>query len=419
MTQDPDKPKTQRTMGLIIMTVVLDFLGLGLIIPIFALLLLEDQTLLGPEVGDEVRNITYGMLIATFSICQFLSAPLLGTASDRYGRKPILFISLMGTIVGYLLIALGIYLQDLVWVFIGRGVQGMAAGNLSIVYSAISDISQPEEKPKNFGLVGVAFGIGFIIGPVVGGVLSDPTISPYFSFMTPFLAAAFLVLVNLILVYLRFPETLAQPDASAKISARSAGENLWKAARHKELGPMFLVVFFFTFGFTFFTQFIQPYMIKVFSFDSSDLGFILGYIGVIVALTQGLLVRVLSRRAAPASILRVSLAALSVSFLIILIPTKVWELYLFLPLMAIWQGIANPNISALISNLAPPQQQGQVLGMQQSVSSFAQIWPPLIGGVVTTWSISSPMWLAAIMVGFAWLAFVIQFGLTKGARKVN
>lgn len=401
------------------MTVLLDFLGLSLIIPILAPLLIEDHSIFGPEVGEEIRNISYGFIIATFSIFQFIGAPLLGTASDRYGRKPTLFVSLIGTLVGYLLLAFGIYLNQLPWLFLGRAIQGLSAGNLSIVYSAISDISSPEEKPKNFGLIGVAFGLGFIIGPVVGGILSDATISPYFSYITPFLFSAALVLVNLILVYIQFPETLAEPNPTARITPRSGFENLGKAARHPELGPIFLVVFLFTFGFSFFTQFIQPYLIKEFSYTTSDIGYLFGYIGFVIALTQGVLVRFLSGRVAPVRIVSVGLAVLSLAFLILLIPDESWELYLFMPLVAISQGVSNPNISAIVSNLAPAHLQGQTLGMQQSVASFAQIWPPMIGGVISSWSISSPMWLAAATIGLAWLAFMINFGLTKSSSEAH
>ncbi len=400
-------------MPTIFLTVFLDLLGLTLIIPILAPLLIDGFDILGEEVGDATRNLTYGLVIGIFSICQFFGAPVLGALSDRIGRKKVLFLTLLGTLAGYLLLALAISTSNLWLLLIGRAVQGLAAGNLSVIYSAIADISQPADKAKNFGLVGVAFGLGFIIGPVMGGVLSNHELVPWFSFVTPFLTSALLVLVNLGMVYARFPETNKRLNPDAKIAVFSGIVSLRKAFGNPQLRAIFVVVFFFIFGFTFFTQFIQVYLIRKFSFKQDDIGYLFGYIGFVIAFTQGVLVRYLSGRVAPAHIIRVSLFLLSGAFLILLIPDKTLGLYLLMPLVAINQGLANPNISAMVSNMAPAHLQGETLGMQQSVQALAQIVPPLIGGVALNFSVSSPLWLGAAATLMAWLAFVLQFGIRK------
>ncbi len=391
----------------------MDLLGLTLIIPILAPLLIDSQDLLGPEVGEETRNILYGLVIGIFSFCQFLGAPLLGSASDRVGRKRILYITLSGTLLAYLTIAYAIWTSNFILLLIGRAIQGLSAGNISVIYSAIADISKPEDKAKNFGLVGVAFGLGFIIGPVMGGVLSDSEIVSWFSFVTPFLVSAGLVVINMFMVHFRFPETNKNRNPEAPIAIFAGFNNLALAARNPSLRSIFLVVFFFTFGFTFFTQFIQVYLIRDFSFKQADIGYLFGYIGFVIAFTQGVLVRKLSGKVAPANILRVTLLGLSGAFLVLLVPEETLGLYLLMPLVAINQGIANPNISAIISNMAPSHLQGQTLGMQQSVQSLAQIVPPLIGGVALSFSASSPIWLAALSIFMAWLAFVWHFGWRK------
>lgn len=400
-------------MPTIFLTVFMDLLGLTLIIPILAPLLIDSNDLLGPEVSEGSRNLWYGIVIGIFSLCQFVGAPLLGSASDRVGRKRVLYITLSGTLVGYLFIAYSIWTGSLVLLLIGRAIQGLSAGNISVIYSAIADISKPEEKAKNFGLVGVAFGLGFIIGPVMGGVLSDPEIVSWFSFVTPFLVSATLVVLNLFMVHFLFPETNVNRNPDAPIAVLAGLQNLGKAFRSPDLRSIFIVVFFFTFGFTFFTQFIQVYLIRDFSFDQADIGYLFGYIGFVIAFTQGVLVRYLSGRVAPANILRVALFCLSIAFMLLLIPDQTLGLYLLMPLVAINQGIANPNISATVSNMAPAHLQGQTLGMQQSVQSLAQIIPPLIGGFALSISASSPIWLASGSIFIAWLAFVVQFGLKK------
>lgn len=407
------KSTASNPMATIFLTVFMDLLGLTLIIPILAPLLIDSNELLGSEYSEQSRNLLYGAVIGIFSVCQFFGAPLLGSASDRIGRKKVLYFTLAGTLASYLVVAFAIWSGNLVLLLIGRAIQGLSAGNISVIYSSIADISKPEDKAKNFGLVGVAFGLGFIIGPVMGGILSDPDIVPWFSFVTPFLVSAVLVVINIFMVHFLFQETNKNRNPHAPVALFAGVKNLQRAVTDPDLRSVFLVVFFLTFGFTFFTQFIQVYLIRDFSFDQADIGYLFGYIGFVIAFTQGVIVRFLSGRVAPSNLLRVSLLCLSVAFILLLVPDTVLGLYLIMPLVAINQGIANPNISAIVSNMAPAHLQGQTLGMQQSVQSLAQVIPPLIGGFALSLSASSPIWLASISIFLAWLAFVVQFGLKR------
>ena len=399
----------------IFLTIFIDLLGVGIIIPILAPLLLDKGGMLPPEVSFAQRTQILGFLIATFSLFQFLFAPLLGSMSDKYGRKKVLFSTLFVTFFSYLLFAYGIYVHNIVILFISRAFQGIAASNISIIYSALADISTPQSKAKNFGLVGMAFGLGFIIGPVLGGVLSDDSLVSWFSFSTPFLLAAGLALVNIFLVKYEFQETLTELNVNAKITPFAGLKNLKKAFSNEVLRVVFLVVFFFTFGFTFFTQFFQVYLIEKFYFDQSDIGFLFGYIGILLVFTQGVLVRAASRRLDPQAVLVFSLLLLMVGYLVLLIPDTTGGLYAVLPLIPIAQGLTSPNLSAMISNSAPRHLQGETLGMQQSVQSLAQLLPPIIGGFVVALTIDIPMWLAAGCALLSWLVFI--FGYWKKSKK--
>ncbi|MEM9986390.1 MAG: MFS transporter, partial [Bacteroidota bacterium] len=297
--------------------------------------------------------------------------------------------------------------------FLGRVVQGFSAGNLSVIYSAIADISEEGEKAKNFGLVGAAFGIGFVIGPLVGGILSDPSYVSWFSFATPFFFAAALVALNLILVWRIFPETNLNPNLEAELTPWKGFQNLARAFSDPSLRAIFIVVFLFNFGFTFFTQMIQLFLIKRFDFDQSDIGELFGFVGILLALTQGLIVRFLSQKVGPSPTLRVTILTLAGSFLLLLIPDTTLGIYLMMPFIVVSNGIANPNLSTMVSNLAPRHLQGETLGMQQSVQALAQIVPPLAGGIIVSYSITSPMWLASLSVFLAWGAFIWQFGIRK------
>jgi MFS transporter, DHA1 family, tetracycline resistance protein len=400
----------RKPLGLIFLTTLLDLLGLTLIIPILAPLLIESELVLGPGVDKETRNLLFGLVVATFPALQFMGAPLLGALSDRVGRKRVLYLTISGSLISYLITAIGITRGDIVLLFLGRAVQGFSAGNLSVIYSAIADISSKDEKARNFGLVGAAFGIGFVIGPLVGGILSDSNYVSWFSFATPFWVSAGLVGINLLLVWAIFPETLKEPNLNARITPWRGFENLARAATNPQLRSIFGVVFLFTFGFTFFTQMIQLFLIERFSFNQSDIGKLFGYVGVLLALTQGLIVRYLSRRVSPAPVLRITVLILAGSFLLLLIPDSTLGIYLMMPFIVVSNGIANPNLASTVSNLAPAHLQGETLGMQQSVQSLAQIVPPIAGGVIVSYSITSPMWLASMAVLLAWLLFVWQFG---------
>ena len=149
-------------------------LGVGIIIPVIPVIFFDpSSSFFAAEVSNTYRSVTYGFLIACFPFMQFFGAPLLGTISDRFGRKPILSISLLGTMVGYVLFAWAILQQNLILLFISRMIPGVMGGNIAIILSSIADISDEDSKIKNFGLVGMAFGLGFILGSTIGGLLAD------------------------------------------------------------------------------------------------------------------------------------------------------------------------------------------------------------------------------------------------------
>ncbi|RMG56467.1 MAG: MFS transporter [Bacteroidetes bacterium] len=402
----------------IFLTVFLDLLGVTIIIPILAPLLKEPDGLLAASVLDGTRNEIYGYLVAVFPFCQFLSAPLLGSMSDKWGRRPVLFTSLFVTLTGYLLFAYGVEIRSLWLLFVGRSLSGLAAGNLSVIYSAVADISTPEAKARNFGLVGVAFGVGFVVGPAIGGLLANDELLPWLSYATPFLFSAALVLLNLALVYFRFPETHANPNPETSISPWAGFANLKKAFTSPALRTIFVTLFMFTFGFAFFTQFIQIYLIDKFLFDEKDIGILFSYLGVVIALTQGGLVRYLSSRFAPVPILAFSLGMLVIAYLLLLVPDTTLGLYAAVPFVAIAQGMATPNLSALLSNSVEARLQGETLGMQQSVRAMGQLLPPVIGGYAVTMALAFPIWLAAASTVVAWLVFLSYYVLRRPGRVV-
>jgi MFS transporter, DHA1 family, tetracycline resistance protein len=407
--------KTKKSpISTIFLTTFIDLLGVGLVIPIVAPLFLESNQMLSPDIDYKIRAQLLGYLVATFSIFQFFSSPILGSLSDKYGRKNLLYMTVLATILSYTLMGLSISLGNIYLFFLGRGLTGFAAGNISVIYAALADISTPETKPKNFGLVGAAFGLGFIIGPVIGGLLSDSTLVSWFSYSIPFYASALLAFVNLVVIYKEFIETLVSPNPNIKVSLLTGLQNIQKAlVSNVILRTIFLVAFLFVFGFTFFTQFFQVYLIKKFAYQQRDIGLFFGYIGILISVTQGGLVRVFAKKFRPAQILSITILTMSLGYLVVLIPDVSWQLYLFMPLISISQGLTFPNVSTLVSNSAPAHLQGETLGMQQSIQSLAQIFPPIIGGFAVSFAIEFPMYLAAMCCFMAWAIFIGKFGKEK------
>lgn len=358
-------------MGVVFFTTFLDLLGVGIIIPIIAPLFLDvEHHLLPDHYTFSDRTIAMGLLISSFSFMQFFGSSFLGALSDRFGRKKVLFASIAGSALGYVILATGIELGLPALLFAGRMLNGFCAGNLAVIYSAIADISSTNDKSKNFGLVGAAFGIGFVIGPFMGGQLADPHVVSWFTYATPFWVAALLSLLNLVLISFRFTETIGQ-KVNRSLNFTTGIKNLRIAFTHTQLRTVFLVSFLFIFGFTFFTQFIQVYLIEVFDYKQSDIGQLFAYMGIWIALTQGGIIRPVSKRFAPTATLRFSLLFLAVAMLALLLPSASWQLFLALPFVSIFQGLTSPNITATVSNLAGNDIQGEILGINQSVSAFA------------------------------------------------
>lgn len=401
------------------LTVFIDLIGLGIIIPILAPLFLNPFAHILPlTMGESTRTILLGLLIGTYPVAQFFGAPILGALADRHGRKKLLLVSLFGTLLGYVVFAIGIMTQN-VWLLFGaRALDGFTGGNISIVYSAIADISDAKSKARNFGLVGMAFGVGFVIGPYIGGKLADPNIMSWFSFSTPFWFAAALTAFNLVLVLFRVRETLQQRRA-IPVSFLTGFKNIGRAFSMTNLRTLFIVMFLFTFGFNFFTQFFQVYLIQKFHFTQSNIGDLFAYVGLWIAFAQGAVVRPLSHKYNQRQILSVSLLGLGLVLPILLIPNQSFWLFVILPFIALFNGLTQPNVVSLISNSADAGSQGEILGINQSVQSLGQAIPPILAGFIVTIDKVLPITVAGISTVCAWLVFVLIFRRKKDPQQTS
>lgn len=388
----------------IFLTVFIDLIGIGMAIPVITPLLISSNDLFGAGVSLETRNFFLGLLLASYPVFQFFGAPLLGALSDRYGRKKILVISLLGTAIGYILFAIGIVTHQLWLLFLSRSLDGFTGGNIATAMSVISDVSEGKDKAKNFGLVGMAFGLGFILGPFLGGILSDPSIWKWFNNATPFWAAALLCIFNITLLVFRFQETL-KTTIHTKITPLTGFKNVATAWHMPNLRRVFLTIFLLTFGFTFFTQFFQVFLIERFNYSNSQVGNLFAYVGLWMAFTQGVLTRPTLKRFKVESILSAAVLGMIFVFPVITMVQTSWVLYTIIPFIAIFQGHIQPTSTAIISDLAGREAQGEVMGINQSVISLAMVAPPIISGLIAGLHYTLPLFAASIFTGLGWLVF--------------
>ncbi|GJM35969.1 MAG: tetracycline resistance MFS efflux pump [Saprospiraceae bacterium] len=407
------KDRSTSPLLTIFLTVFIDMLGIGIIIPVIPALFFEDSSgFFNPTVSMDHRSILYGLLVACYPFMQLFGAPMLGALSDRYGRKPLLSISLVGTMVGYLLFAYAILTNNLILLFFSRMLPGFTGGNISIILSAIADISDAKSKAKNFGLVGAAFGIGFILGPALGGILADNTIVSWFNHATPFWLTAGLTLVNLIIVQFRFPETLKE-KSETPVSLFRGLSNVGKSFQQPALRTIFAVILLLSLGFSFFTQFFSVYLIQEFDYTVKNIGLLYCWIGIWLAFTQGFIVRRMSGRVPSGLILNYSILMLSLSLGVILLPDQSFWFYIINPFIAIAQGITSPNLTTVVSEQALATQQGEILGINQSMQSLGQLFPPLIAGYLNTLNSNFPLLAAAAFTLAGWLVYVFIFRASK------
>ena len=403
-----DQKHLRRDLSVITFTAFLNFIGLTIAIPIFTPLCLDQaHGIIAAGTSVPVRTTILGFLLGIFPLCQFFAAPMLGAFSDRYGRKKVLLFSLAGMLLGSIIMAVSITLSNLALAFLSRIIMGGFSGSLAVTQSAIADISDDKSRATNFGLIGAAFGASLFIGPALGGFLSDPAIHPWFSYATPFWLSSALTALNVCQVAWQLSETLPpEKRRHTDFHILIGPINIVKAFRDPACRALFLVVFALGFGFNFFTQFFQVFLFDKFAATRSQLGVVFSYLGIWGILTQTIIIRPVSKYFTPMQILTATPLLLTGIFLsLLLVPTfpLLFVVILFIPLL---NGLSNPNLTALISGLRGDQNQGELLGINQSVLALSQFLPPLIGGYIVGNHYTLPIWITAACYVIGWFLFI-------------
>jgi DHA1 family tetracycline resistance protein-like MFS transporter len=348
----------------ILITALIDSISIGIIIPVFPKLIMS------MEQCDEGRAaVIGGWLMFWFAIMQFVMSPILGSLSDRFGRRPVLLLSLFGFGIDFLLLA---FAPTLSWLFAGRILAGIMGASYTTASAYIADISNDDNRSKHFGMLGAAFGLGFIIGPGVGGLLA------VWGVRVPFIACAVLSLLNWMYGYFILPESLPI-DRRREFDWKRANPigAFINIARHKSIIGFLFVFFLLYLGAQAVMTNWQYYTMLKFGWEEKAIGISIMTVGIIVALVQGVLVRVVNSRIGNSNAMLVGLTLYTIGMTGFgLAPTGTWMMIAILPYCL--GGINGPAIQSLMTESVPSNAQGELQGIITSVQSITSIIGPLL-----------------------------------------
>lgn len=364
----------------IFVTVFIDLLGFGIIIPLL------------PFYAESfgASALAIGLLGTSFSLMQFLFSPIWGRWSDRVGRKPIILIGLMGSCLSYLALALS---TTLPMVFLARIIGGIAGANIPTAQAYIADVTTPENRARGMGMVGAAFGLGFIFGPAIGGMLSRDSPS------TPMWFASALCLANFAAAWFLLPES-----RTANASTRSLGR--LEAFRHVVKKPTLVLLlglfFLVTLAFSGFEATFAIFGEAKFGFTTSTIGFVFAFIGVVLALVQGVAVHKVVKVIGERRLIPLAIGAIALGIGLVPLAWSVPTLLVALGVLAVGMGFNSPSLTAMVSKLADEDDQGAILGFTQSLASLGRVVGPTWGGFLyDAYGMTTPYLSAAVLMSVA------------------
>ena len=389
--------KREAGLGFIFVTLLLDILGIGLIVPVLPKLI-ESFT----ENNIESASSVYGIMVAVYALMQFIFAPVLGSLSDRYGRRPIILISLLGAGLDYLLLA---FAPTLAWLFVGRVIAGITAANITTATAYIVDVSPPEKRAQNFGILGAAFGLGFIIGPAIGGLLGE------FGLRVPFLVVAGITLLNWLYGYFVLPESLLEENRRAFSWARANPiGSLLGLTRYPIVLALASTILMVALAQNSLQSTWVLYTGFRYSWGPGDVGFSLAVVGLTAAIVQGGLIRQIVPFFGERRSLLIGLTINAISFVLYGLAPFGWMIYV-IPFFGALGGIAQPSAQSIITKNVPANEQGAIQGSLTSLNAVSAVIAPLLATQVFRYFISGAAPIALPGAPFFLGAMFIVIGI--------
>lgn len=356
-------------LGFIFVTLLIDVTGFGIIIPVMPDLIMQMIH------GDLSTASRYGgWMMFAYAFMQFLFAPLLGNLSDKYGRRPVLLFSLFGFGIDYLFLALA---PSIAWLFVGRIIAGITGASFTTATAYIADISTPEKRAQNFGIVGAAFGMGFIIGPLIGGLLGD-----FFGPRIPFVVAAVLALLNWLYGYFVLPESLVKENRRPfEWKRANPVGSLLQLKKYKAIIGMVVSLLLIYLAAHAVQSTWTYYNMGKFNWSKKQVGISLGVVGAMVGIVQGILIRKTMPILGLQRSVYIGLILYGIGMILFGFATQGWMMYVFTIVYCLG-GIAGPALQGIISNHVPANEQGELQGGLTSLISLTSIvGPPVMTGL--------------------------------------
>jgi len=414
---------TKSRLFTIFVIVFIDLMGFGLILPLL------------PFYAESfgASPFVQGILVASYAFGQLIGAPILGRLSDRYGRRPILLLSIFGTFLSLLLLG---FANTLIVLFISRILDGITGGNISVAQAYITDVTDEENRAKGLGMIGAAFGFGFILGPAIGGLLSaigTSTIAPMvaesgnaflqninWTYALPAFAAATVSFLNVLQVYFTLPESLTaerRVEIQAKNNVNVPHRRVFSFSLLRDtlsrefVGSLLTVLFFYGIAFTMFQTVFPIYANQQLGLSEAQTGFVLAYVGILVALVQGLAIGRITARFPEDRLLFYSCILMAISLLGWALTPNVWILLIVLAPVALAGGVFGTVLNSSLTKAVDRDEVGGILGISASVESSTRVISPIIGGtLIGSLGGWAPGAMGAILVSamayYAWVKIV-------------
>jgi DHA1 family tetracycline resistance protein-like MFS transporter len=348
-------------LGIVFSTVLIDLIGFGIVIPLVPLY--------AEEFGASVVEI--GLLTGVYALMQLIFAPIWGRVSDRYGRRPVILGSLLGSSVAWLMFGFA----PALWVlFLARILDGISGASYAAAQAYVADITTDEDRVRGMGLIGAAFGLGFIIGPGIGGLFAaiDPR--------APFIVAATAALANFAIAWKRLPES--RKPGTREGQKQSRWTALVAAIGSRDFGPLIWISFIGSLGFVAMESVFSLFGNRRFGFGLTETGLVFVFIGVFAAIVQGGLVHRLTARFGEWAILRAGLWFTAASLVMLGLNTQLWALFPILALLALGSGLTFPTVNAIVSQRASDADQGGMLGVLASAGGLARLIAPIAATII-------------------------------------
>lgn len=394
--------------------VLFAFIGFSLPLPILPEMFLDPtHSILPSTYSIEKKMMILGFLMTCYPLGQLIGSPLFGRLSDRFGRKKIILISLLGTTLGYVLTASSVSLNLLSGIFAGLLLCGFFEGNIAIAQAVIADLTRdenPADKIFHFGWINLFVCVGFILGPLLGGILADPRLVSWFTFATPFWIAALMTVIGIVIIYFGSKET--------KVFSLEKPEPFLKGQiallLKQPLQTLYLANFFISLAVFSFFRFFPVYLERVFNFTPSELAYVMVYNSIAFALCILFFAATLSKKISSWKAAIIFTPLLGIMFMVIAIPSSFWTLLYILPIVGGLLALTLTNASVLVSNAASHEGQGQAMGTLTSVQVLAELLAAIIGAAAAAILPSLALIFGGIMALIATLILYVKRERTGG-----